>query len=135
MEVAITASVTGGQTVAKPARRPRQPAPKYRTPLAAVRRFNGLVLKFTHELLGGRTALTALERELVRQAAAMVLRAEQLQAGLVRGEPVDPDELIRVTSEMRRAVKALGLKPRDGAPEPLPSGPRAIAAAEKESAT
>jgi hypothetical protein len=31
-----------------------------------------------------------------------MLRAKQLQAAMVRGEPVDPDELIRVTSEMRR---------------------------------
>ncbi len=112
---------TGDQTARKPSRRPRQRVPRHRTPLASVRRFNTLVLKFTDELLGNRrTALTTFEREMVRQAAALTLRAEQLQAGLLRGETVDPDELIRVTSEMRRAVKALGFKVEPPAPPPQP---------------
>jgi len=99
------------------------PVPRRRTPRASVRRFNTLVLKFTHELLGnGRTALTTFERELVRQAAAMVLRAEQLQAGLVYGEPVDPDELIRVTSEMRGAIRVLGPKVEVEKPPSIPPG-------------
>jgi hypothetical protein len=108
---------TVSQMTTKPSRRPRQPAPRRRTRLASIRRFNGLVLKFSQELLGARDALTAAEHEMVRQAAAMMLRAEQLQAAIVSGEPVDPDELIRVTSEMRRAIRLLGLK---SPPPPAP---------------
>ena len=44
------------------------------------------MLKFTHEVLSARSAPTVFEREMVRQAAAMMLRAEQLQAAIVRGE-------------------------------------------------
>jgi hypothetical protein len=69
--------------------------------------------------------LLAGEREMVRQAAAIMLRAEQLQAGLVKGEPVNPDELIRLSSEARRAlriIKASAMKP-EALPTPLPWSP------------
>ena len=92
---------------AKRVRRKRLAAPKCRTPLAAIRRFNTLVTKFTREAAGGRELLTA-EREMVRAAAAIMLRAEQLQAGIVRGEPIDPDELIRLSSEGRRVLRSMG---------------------------
>src|SRR5262249_54042549 len=74
----------------------RLPVPKYRTSRGSVRRFNTLVTRFTAELLGAgdRPAPTAFERELIRQAAAVMLRAEQLKAKLVYGETVDPEELI-----------------------------------------
>jgi hypothetical protein len=110
-------TVKASQRAAKSPRRPRLTAPHRLTPRAAVRRFNGLVHKFTAELLsGGRRSLTVFEREMVRQAAAMVLRAEQLQAAIVSGEDVDHDALVRVTSEMRRAVGALNL-PTEHEPE------------------
>src|SRR5260370_25493618 len=85
---------TGDQTARKPSRRPRQRVPRHRTPLASVRRFNTLVLKFTDELLGNRrTALTTFERDMVRQAAPLTLSAEQPQARLLPGDHVGPDEL------------------------------------------
>jgi hypothetical protein len=100
-------------------RRKRLPAPKSRTPLAAIRRFNFLVTKFTREVSGGRGLLTA-ESEMVRQAAAIMLRAEQLQAGIVQGEPIDPDELIRLSSEGRRVLRSIraGAKPEASPPSP-----------------
>jgi hypothetical protein len=109
---------TAVQTPAKGARRPRQPVPKYRTPRAAARRFNAIVLK----LLGGRTEPSVVEREMARQAAAVMLRAEQLQAELVRGEAVDPLALIRTTSELRRALRALGVKTEPEKPVGPPAG-------------
>jgi hypothetical protein len=98
---------TARQTTAKPSRRPRLTAPHKLSPRASVRRFNGIVHKLTAELLRGRTVLAAGEREMIRQAAALMLRAEQLQADIVAGDSVNDDELIRVTSEMRRAIRAL----------------------------
>jgi hypothetical protein len=112
-------------SVPKPAKRKQRKrllAPKFRTPLASIRRFNDLVTQFTREV--GRDLLAG-EREMVRQAAAIMLRAEQLQAGLVKGEPVNPDELIRLSSEARRAlriIKASAMKP-EALPTPLPWSP------------
>jgi hypothetical protein len=103
---------TADQSATKRARRPRQPAPKRRTPLGSIRRFNDLVIQFAHDL-GGVDLLTATERELLRQAAAMSLRAEQLQAAVVNGEQVDGDELIRLSGEARRILTTL----RKRAPE------------------
>jgi hypothetical protein len=61
-------------------------------------------LTFTKQLLGNRDALSVVEGEMVRQAATLVLRAEQLQAAVVAGESVNHVELIRVTSDMRCAA-------------------------------
>jgi hypothetical protein len=115
-------AVTTGQSATKRRQRKRLPAPKCRTPRAAIRRFNTLVTKFTREVSGGRELLTA-ESEMVRQAAAIMLRAEQLQAGIVRGEAIDPDELIRLSSEGRRVLRSIraGVKPE--APPPPPWSP------------
>jgi hypothetical protein len=104
------------QTAAKPSRRPRLTAPHKLTRRGATRRFNGIVLKLTNELLSARSQITTFEREMVRQAAALTLRAEQLQAAVIAGDPVDHDELIRTSSEMRRALKALNL-PAERGPE------------------
>jgi hypothetical protein len=103
-------------------RRKRLVAPKCRTPLAAIRRFNTLVTKFTREVAGGRELLTA-ECEMVRAAAAIMLRAEQLQAGIVRGEAIDPDELIRLSSEGRRVLRSIRAGAKPEASPPLPWSP------------
>jgi hypothetical protein len=92
------------------------------SPRTAVRRFNGLVLKFSRDLLGSRPALTTVEREMVRQTASMLIRAQQLQAAVIQGEPVDGDELIRTSSEARRLACMLGLK-IEHAPSAKPSHP------------
>jgi hypothetical protein len=68
------------------------------------RRFRDLVRAFTAELGG---TLSELERGLVRQAAAIVLKTEQMQEELVRGKSVDTDELIRLSSESRRVLAAI----------------------------
>lgn len=47
---------------------------------------------------------------LVRQAAGLALRAEQLQEAIVRGEPVDNDQLIRISGTSRRILTLLSEK-------------------------
>lgn len=99
-------AAAAAQNKTKRARRPRQPAPRRRTPLASVRRFNGLVIQFARDL-GGLKNLSIAEAEQVRAAAALVLRSEQLAAAVVAGELVDTGELVRLSSEARRALAAL----------------------------
>jgi hypothetical protein len=48
--------------------------------------------------------VTEVERDLVRQAAGLTLRAEQLQAAIVRGEAVDNDELIRLSRTLKMSA-------------------------------
>ncbi len=101
---------------AKGARRRRQPAPRCRTPLGSVRRFNNLARQFARDLgRGDLGRLPVVEREMIRQAATL-LGAEQLQAAVVAGLPVDADELIRLSSEARRILA--GLQRRSSVTEP-----------------
>lgn len=78
------------------------------------RRFRDLIQSFARDL-GGFSRLTEAERALVRQAASLTLRAEQLQAAVVRGEPVDADTLIRLSGEARRLLSSI---PKREAPKP-----------------
>jgi len=52
--------------------------------------------------------LTVSETGLVRSAAALLVRGEELQAAAVRGDPVDADQLVRTASEARRLLAMLG---------------------------
>jgi hypothetical protein len=71
---------------------------------AYARRFRDLVIAFEAEVGG---TLGELERGLVRQAAAVSLRTEQMQEALVRGEKIDDDALIRMSGEARRILSSL----------------------------
>lgn len=58
---------------------------------------------------------------LIRQAAVLALRSEQLQSQIVSGTPINCDDVIRLASEARRTIenlkaKATGGKPADAAP-------------------
>jgi hypothetical protein len=59
---------------------------------AAARRVRDICAAYEAEAGGN---VTEVKRDLIRQAAGFTLRAEQLQAAIVRGEAVDNDELIR----------------------------------------
>jgi hypothetical protein len=96
------------QRATKTARRQRQQTPKHRTPLGWVRRFNTLVLDFTADLGGG--ALSNADTALVRQAAALTIRAEQAQAALLAGEAADDDALVRLSNASARLLNMLGAK-------------------------
>ena len=77
----------------------------------AAKRYRALVEQFTHELGGG--TLSAVDAGLVRQAAAIMLRAEQLQTQIIAPDPgvkVDGDEVVRLSSECRRILVSLKAK-------------------------
>ena len=78
-----------------------------RSPIA--RRFRDLVSSFAHDL-GGMVQLSEADRALVKQAASLTVLSEQLQAAIVRGEPVDPDSLIRLTNTARRTLAGIRRK-------------------------
>jgi hypothetical protein len=80
------------------------PAARIRSPRGSARRFNNLVAQFTAEIARD---LTAVEAGMIRQAAAILLRCEQQQAAVVRGELASTDELIRLASEARRIIASL----------------------------
>jgi hypothetical protein len=74
---------------------------------SSARRFRDLVRAYEAEVGGN---LTEVERGLVRQAAALTFKAEKLQSDLVNGNPVDGDQLIRLTGTAKRILSALGEK-------------------------
>lgn len=58
--------------------------------------------------LGGD--LTIWQRVKVAQAAALTVRAEQLQAAIAGGDPeIDDEDLVRVANALRRELADLGL--------------------------
>jgi hypothetical protein len=71
---------------------------------SSARRFRDLVHAFEAEIGG---TLSELERGLVRQAAILSLKTEQMQGAVVRGEDVDNDTLIRLSGEARRILASL----------------------------
>jgi hypothetical protein len=74
---------------------------------AGARRFRDLVAAYTAEIGG---TLSESESGLIRQAAALALRCEGLQAAIVRGEPVDDDLLVRISGTAKRLLGAIGKK-------------------------
>jgi hypothetical protein len=83
---------------------------------AAARQFRDICAAYEAEAGGN---VTEVERDLIRQAAGFTLRAEQLQAAIVRGEAVDNDELIRLSSTAKRLLEAIRAK----ANKRKPTGP------------
>ena len=83
----------------------------------SARRYRDLVVAFEAEVGGG--TLTESERSTVQQAAAITLRAEELQADLVLGKPIDNDLLVRLTGTARRILNSI----RGNADDRRPAGP------------
>jgi hypothetical protein len=73
---------------------------------ADARRYRDLIVELVREH-GGESALSISGLAMVRQAASLMLRCEQEQARVVRGEPVNEDALVRLSSEARRILSAL----------------------------
>lgn len=65
------------------------------------RRYRQLVEQFEAEL---GADLSAADRELVKTAAGLVLRREQMEQAVIKGEPVDGDQMVRLASEARRIL-------------------------------
>jgi hypothetical protein len=74
---------------------------------ATARRFRDICRAYEIELGG---PVSELERDLIRQAAGLTLRSEQMQARIVRGEIVDNDLLIRLSSTARRVLETISAK-------------------------
>jgi hypothetical protein len=82
----------------------------------AARRYRHLVATYTAEIGGNPTEL---ERGLIKQAAALTLKSEGLQAAIVAGQDdADPDAIIRLSSEIRRILTALTGKAAQSKPDP-----------------
>jgi hypothetical protein len=75
-----------------------------------------LVAAFTDEIGGD---LSTSEQALVKQAAGLTLRGEQLQAAIVRGEAIDDDLLVRLAGAARRVLGAIGVKASERKPAPM----------------
>jgi hypothetical protein len=74
---------------------------------AAARRFRDICAAYETE---GGGNVTEVERDLIRQAAGLALRAEQLQGAIVRGEAVNNDELVRISSTAKRLLETIRAK-------------------------
>ncbi len=70
------------------------------------RRFKDLIESFSRDM-GGIDCLSETEQSLIRQAAIVTMRGEQLQAAIVRGEHVDPDDLVRLSNTARRCLASI----------------------------
>jgi len=83
----------------------------------AAKRFRHLVEQFANEL--GGDELSGADRSRIRQAACLQMEEERFQEAVVRGEAVDVDGAVRVSSEKRRILSRLKAtadrrKPADG---------------------
>jgi hypothetical protein len=86
---------------------------------ASARRYRDLIADFGRDL-GAFESLSTAELAMVRQAAALVVKVEQLQVGIVNGDVIDTDELVRLMNASTRILLALGVKRRKReAPMPL----------------
>jgi hypothetical protein len=74
---------------------------------ATARRFRDICRSYELEAGGD---VSEVERDLIRQAAGLVVRGEQMQAALIRGEPVNNDELVRISSTAKRLLETIRTK-------------------------
>jgi hypothetical protein len=76
-----------------------------RSPTA--RRYRDLVHAYRAEIGGD---LSEPEMAMIKTAAGLSVQAELMQARIVNGEVVNSDDLIRLSSEVRRILDAIGEK-------------------------
>ena len=84
---------------------------------ADARRYRDLTISLADDL-GGAAGLSEAQRALVRQAAAMIVQSEALQAAVLRGELVDVEQLTRLANAATRILTRLGIKRRPYNPTP-----------------
>lgn len=68
------------------------------------RRYRDLIAQYTEELGG---VVRATDTVMIRQAAALALRCEMMQADIIAGVAVDADDAVRLSSEIRRLLGGL----------------------------
>jgi hypothetical protein len=76
-----------------------------RSPTA--RRYRDLVQAYSAEIGGD---LSQTEMAMIKTAAGLAVQAEMMQADIVNGKIVDSDDLIRLSSEVRRILDAIAEK-------------------------
>ncbi len=96
------------------------------------RRYRDIVDLYTTEIGGD---LSQTEMAMVKQAAALAIKGEMMQAAIINGEPVDSDELIRLSSEVRRILDAIGERAGTRKPAPGDDALRRFLASQHASAT
>ena len=79
------------------------------------RRYRDVAIALADDL-GGQDKLSEPTKILVRQAAAMTVQVEAIQAKIVAGEDIDLEQLTRLSNVLGRTLQRLGLK--KGAPKP-----------------
>lgn len=83
---------------------------------ASARRFRDICRAYEAEVGGN---ISDVDRDLIKQAAALTLRAEQLQADIVNGKPGDDDRLIRLSGTANRILSAIKKRAaKHSAPKP-----------------
>jgi hypothetical protein len=87
-----------------------------RSPTA--RRYRDLVQAYKAEIGGD---LSEPEMAMIKTAASLSLSAELMQADIVNGKLVDSDDLIRLSSEVRRILDAIAEKAGKRKPAAVPS--------------
>lgn len=99
------------------------------------RRFRDLCVSFAEDM-GGADGLTEPQRALIRQVSAVTVESEKLQASIVKGEDVDPENLVRLNNLQARLIKQLNIKPGSAKGRPRLSLKEKLAAkaAEREDA-
>src|SRR3984957_14686654 len=83
---------------------------------AGARRFRDLVAAYSADL---GDSLSEADLAMVRTAAALTLKSEQMQAQLAAGENVDSDALIRLAGTTRRSLAGISAKAADRKPGAL----------------
>jgi hypothetical protein len=94
--------------------------PKRKTPLARRRRLNALVRELARDLGFDLAAVTLPEFGVLHQSATLLLQVEIAQASLVGEGAVDPDTVIRLSSEARRLLAGLRKRAQQEAPPTAP---------------
>jgi hypothetical protein len=67
------------------------------------RRFRDLCVAYS-AALGGFEALSEDDAAIVRQAAGVTMQTEAMQAAIVRGDPVDAEQVVRLTNVLTRLL-------------------------------
>jgi hypothetical protein len=79
------------------------------------RRYRDIACALASEL-GGQDQLSEPAKLLIRQAAALTVQVEQVQAKIVAGEDVDLEQLTRLSNSSLRTLQRLGIKKPPGKP-------------------
>ncbi|MGJ0426972.1 hypothetical protein [Methylocystis sp.] len=73
------------------------------------RRFRDLCVSYA-DPLGGFESLAEDDAAIVRQAAGITMQTELMQAAIVRGEPVDAEQVVRLTNVLTRLLASIKKK-------------------------